>query len=147
MVISLAVLDNGDGRSVADSRSAGAGQSRRLVRSPLIPDLMLQRSKSLSWAANHLPRCKAIGQPDVIGAGRSGGVSPTFLHAANNVRRYPGFQPRADADLGDQLGRLVVKRALPIYLPGLGQVLAYGRGLDRTARQGVAHIVKGASAL
>jgi hypothetical protein len=45
--------------------------------------------------------------------------SPTFLHAANNVRRYPNFQPWAYADLEDRVGRLVMKRDLPIYLPGL----------------------------
>jgi hypothetical protein len=70
---------------------------------------------------SRLPRCKTVGQPNVIGASRrSGGVSRTFLHAANNVRRYPNFQPWADADLEDHMGRLVMKRDLPIYLPGLG---------------------------
>jgi hypothetical protein len=117
------------------------------VRSTQIPDGMLQCSRSSSRATNHRPRCKTVGQPNMIGASRSGGVSRTFLHAANNVRRYSNFQPRVDADLGDHLGRLVTKRDLPIYLPGLGQMLAYGRDFDRTAHRGVAHIVEGATAL
>jgi hypothetical protein len=63
------------------------------------------------------PAPQNCGQPNVMGASRAGRIP--LLHAANNVRRYLKFQSRAGAVLEDRVGRLVMKRDLPIYLPGL----------------------------
>jgi hypothetical protein len=45
-----------------------------------------------TFARGCQPSCKNTGRPNVIGASRSGGVSRTFLYAANDVRRYPNLK-------------------------------------------------------
>jgi len=68
-------------------------------------------------AMSCLPRCKTAGR-HLIGVSRSDEVSPTFLHAANNVRRYPNFQSWADGDLEDFMGRLATSQSICLVSVG-----------------------------